>query len=123
MKLSATPISPPLKYSPVWQDSKAEGKTGGDGMRINILKQARCMEFSFTFHTMIQYHECFCISRNYMALLRTRNTGTVMRGYWCTQLKGKSLAILSRKEDLELRALIIWQVITSKGQYIIGHQV
>lgn len=43
IKLSVTPISPLKKHLSVWQDSKAEGKTGGDGMCINILKQARCM--------------------------------------------------------------------------------
>ena len=117
-KLSVTPISPPLKYLLVWQDSKAEGETGGDGMCINILKQAGCMEFCFAFLTRIQNSECLCISRNHTALPRTLNTSTVMCDYWCTQLKGKSFTILPGKEHLELPVPVIWQVLNSKGHYI-----
>lgn len=127
MRLSVTSISPPLKYLPVWQDYKAKGKTGGNGMCINILKQARCMEFCFTFHTRIQNSEYLYISRNHMALPTTLNTSTVIGYHWSTQLKVKSFTILPRKDHLELPVLITWQVIISKGHYITfevqrGHQ-
>lgn len=69
-------------------------------MCTNILKQARHMEFCFTFHTRIQNSECLCIGRNHMALLRTLNTSRVTRDYRCTLPKGKSFTTLPGKEHL-----------------------
>lgn len=84
VKLSVTLISPLRKYLLVWQDSKAEENTGGHGMCISILKQAK---FYFTFPTRIQNSECLCIGRSHV-ILRTLNTSTVMHDNLSAQLKG-----------------------------------
>lgn len=122
LKLSVTLISPLKKHLSVWQDSKAEAKTGCHG--ISILKQARCMQFYFTFPTRSQNSEVFVLVEVmwFWEHWIAQSCMTTSMPSW------KAFTILPGKGHLELLVLTIWKVLISNRNYITfemqsGHQI
>lgn len=125
IKLSVTLISPLKKPLSFWQGSKAEAKTGGHGMCISILKQAKWI------NSISLFLQGFRIGNGFVLVevmwfwehwILAQSCMTTGLPSW------NAFTILPGKEHLELLVLIIWKVVIRNRNYSVfemqsGHQI